>query len=62
MSDTSEELSSESTWIPYSERSEWSDVVPLEQDDGPVPVVKIAYSSKCKYFIAYTQNLGEVIN
>lgn len=48
MSDTSEDYSSESSWTPYAERAEWSDVQPLEQDDGPVPVVRIAYSSKCK--------------
>lgn len=34
-------------WIPYSERPEWVDVTPLEQDDGPNPVVVIAYSDKC---------------
>lgn len=35
-------------WIPYSERPEWADVVPLEQDDGENPVVVIAYSENCK--------------
>ena len=47
MSDTSEDISSESTRIPYSERPEWSDIQPLNQEDGEVPVVKIAYSDKC---------------
>lgn len=49
MNDSSdEEFSNE--WIPYSERSEWKDVEPLEQDDGENPVVVIAYSEKCKIF------------
>ena len=37
-------------WIPYKERQEWKDVQPLPQDDGPYPVVAIAYSDKCKLF------------
>ena len=47
MSDSSEELSSELASIPYSERPEWSDVQPLEQNDGPDAVVRIAYSNRC---------------
>lgn len=47
MGDSSdEELSAD--WIPYSERPEWADVVPLEQDDGENAVVVIAYSERCK--------------
>ena len=48
MSDSSDDLSSESTYIPYSERPEWSDVEPLEQNDGDNAVVRIAYSNRCK--------------
>ena len=50
MSDSSEDISSESACIPYAERAEWKDVQPLDQDDGAVPVVRIAYSEKCNRF------------
>ena len=38
------------TFIPYSKRAEWSDVIPVPQDDGKNPIVSIAYSEKCKLF------------
>ena len=27
----------------------WSDVTPVAQDDGPNPVVAIAYAKECKF-------------
>uniref|UniRef100_A0A5B7BTJ9 Protein farnesyltransferase/geranylgeranyltransferase type-1 subunit alpha n=1 Tax=Davidia involucrata TaxID=16924 RepID=A0A5B7BTJ9_DAVIN len=32
--------------IPLSRRTEWSDVIPVRQDDGPNPVVPIAYKDE----------------
>lgn len=37
-----------STYIPLQERSQWSDITPIEQDDGPNPLVPIMYSEECE--------------
>uniref|UniRef100_A0A1L8DUV0 Protein farnesyltransferase/geranylgeranyltransferase type-1 subunit alpha n=1 Tax=Nyssomyia neivai TaxID=330878 RepID=A0A1L8DUV0_9DIPT len=35
-------------WQMYSERPEWGDIEPIEQDDGENPIVEIAYSDRFK--------------
>lgn len=45
---SSEDPTYEGEWIFYKDRPEWSDVIPLPQDDGPHPVVQIAYTEKFK--------------
>jgi protein farnesyltransferase/geranylgeranyltransferase type-1 subunit alpha len=47
-----EELSND---LPYSLRPEWSDVVPIEQDDGPNAVVQIAYSDIFREVFGYVR-------
>lgn len=39
--------------IPYSQRREWSDVIPIPQDDGPDPVVSIAYKDEFRETMDY---------
>ncbi|KAK0079038.1 hypothetical protein PV325_001817 [Microctonus aethiopoides] len=46
MSGSSDEVVDDETWIFYKDREEWKDIVPIPQDDGPHPVIAIAYSDK----------------
>lgn len=37
-------------WVFYRDRSDWKDITPISQEEGPQPVASIAYSQKCMYF------------
>ena len=45
--------SSESDYIPYSQRDEWKDVIPIEQIDGPNAPCQIAYTDEFKDVMNY---------
>lgn len=45
---SSSDSDAEDDFIFYRDREEWKDVTPIPQEDGPVPIVSIAYTDKFK--------------
>ena len=48
MADSSEDSFSED-FVFYRDREDWKDITPVPQDEGPHPIVRIAYSDRCKW-------------
>jgi len=48
-----EEETNDVVYVPFKERLEWKDVIPIKQDDGPSPVCKIAYTAQFEETMDY---------
>ncbi|XP_061991167.1 protein farnesyltransferase/geranylgeranyltransferase type-1 subunit alpha [Rosa rugosa] len=57
MSSSSSSSDEEGQWVPLRSRPEFSDVIPVEQDDGPNPVVPITYKEEFRETMDYFRAL-----
>jgi hypothetical protein len=49
--------STEDGFIPYSQREEWADVVPIAQHESLTPVAPIFYTDNCEFLARLVKEL-----